>query len=93
MRPTGPRLRSIHSRTTGSAVVQMSSLGSKLRATPSTTTMVFCSRISSGRVRMSNRPVTSNSSVSSRAIEISSAVRLWIGSPMARIACAKFSTE
>ena len=29
MRPTGPRLRSIHSRTTGSAVVQMSSFGSK----------------------------------------------------------------
>ena len=55
--------------------------------------MVFCSSISSGRVRMSNRPVTSNSSVSSLAIEISSAVRLWIGSPMARIACAKPSTE
>ena len=67
----------------------MSSLGSSERATPSTTTMVFCSSSSSGRVRMSNRPVTSNSSVSSFAIEMSSAVRLWIGSPMARIACAK----
>ena len=55
--------------------------------------MVFCSSSSSGRVRMSNSPVTSNSSVSSFAIEMSSAVRLWIGSPMARIACAKFSTE
>ena len=55
--------------------------------------MVFCSNSSSGRVRMSNRPVTSNSSVSSLAIEMSSAVRLWIGSPMARIACAKLSTE
>ena len=41
---------------------------------------------------MSNRPVTSNSSVRSFAIEISSAVREWIGSPMARIACAKSST-
>src|ERR1700731_438219 len=57
MRPMGPRLRSIHSRTTGSAVFQMSSFGSKPRATPSTTTMVFCNRISSGRGRMSNRPV------------------------------------
>ena len=55
--------------------------------------MVFCSSSSSGRVRMSNRPVTSNSSVSSFAIEMSSAARLWIGSPMARIACAKLSTE
>ena len=41
----------------------MSSLGSSERATPSTTTMVFCSSSSSGRVRMSNRPVTSNSSI------------------------------
>src|SRR5216683_3334312 len=70
MRPAGPRLRSIHSRTTGSATFQMSSFGSKLRATPSTTTMVFCSRISSGRVRMSNRPVTSSSSVNSFGIEM-----------------------
>ena len=69
----------------------MSSLGSIERATPSTTTMVFCSSSSSGRVRMSNSPVTSNSSVSSFAIEISSAVRLWIGSPMARIAWANSS--
>ena len=61
MRPTGPRLRVIHSRTTGSDVVHMSSFGSSVRATPSTTTMVFCSSSSSGRVRMSNRPVTSNS--------------------------------
>ena len=52
----------------------MSSFGSSVRATPSTTTMVFCSSSSSGRVRMSNRPVTSNSSVSSFAIEMSSAV-------------------
>ena len=89
MRPTGPRLRVIHSRTTGSAVVHMSSFGSSVRATPSTTTMVFCSSSSSGRVRMSNSAVTSNSRVSSFAIEMSSAGRLWIGSPMARIACAK----
>ena len=92
-RPTGPRLRSIHSRTTGSAVRHMSSRGSSARPTPSTTTMVFCSSSSSGRVRISNRPVTSNSKVSSFAIEMSSAVRLWIGSPIARIACAKLSTE
>ena len=57
--------RSIHSRTTGSAVLHMSSLGSSERATPSTTTMVFCNSSSSGRVRMSNSPVTSNNSVSS----------------------------
>src|ERR1700682_2413068 len=88
MRPTGPRLRSIHSRTTGSATFQMSSFGSKLRATPSTTTMVFCSRISSGRVRMSNRPVTSSSSVNSFAIEISSAVRMWIGSARGGVGAA-----
>ena len=93
IRPAGPRWRSIHSRTTGSDTVHMSSLGSSERATPSTTTMVFCSSSSSGRVRMSNRPVTSNSIISSFAIEISSAARLWIGSPMARIAWAKFSTE
>ena len=55
--------------------------------------MVFCSSNSSGRVFMSNRPVTSNSSVSSFAIEISDAGLLWIGSPIARIACAKLSTE
>ena len=42
-------------RTTGSAVVHMSSLGSSDRATPSTTTMVFCSSSSSGRVRRSGR--------------------------------------
>ena len=63
----------------------MSSFGSSVRATPSTTTMVFCSMTSSVRVAMSNRAVTSNSSVSSCAIEISSARRSWIGSPMARM--------
>src|SRR5689334_12257238 len=91
--PAGPRWRSIHSRTTGSDTVHMSSFGLSERATPSTTTMVFCSSSSSGRVRISNIPVTSNSSIKSFAIEISSAGRLWIGSPMARIAWAKFSTE
>jgi hypothetical protein len=54
----------------------MSSFGSNERATPSTTTMVFCSSRSSGRVRMSNMPVTSNSSMNNFAIEISSATRL-----------------
>jgi len=39
----------------------------------------------SGRVRMSKIAVTSNRSVSNFAIEISSAGRSWIGSPMARI--------
>ena len=91
--PAGPRWRAIHSPTTGSAVLHMSSLGSIERATPSTTTMVFCNSNNSGRVRMSKMPVTSNNSANRRAIEISSAVRLWIGSPMARIAWAKFSTE
>ena len=71
----------------------MLSRGSSLRATPSTTTMVFCSMTSSVRVVMSNSAVISNSSVSSFAIEIWSAVREWIGSPMARIACAKSSTR
>ena len=52
----------------------MSRFWSNERATPSTTTMVFCSINSSGRVFMSNRPVTSNSRVSSFAIEISEAV-------------------
>ena len=71
----------------------MSSSGSSVRATPSTTTIVFCSMTSSVRVRMSKRSVISKRSVSSFAIEISSARRSWIGSPMARIACAKSSTE
>ena len=91
--PAGPRLPSIQVRTTGSAVSHMSSRGSSVRATPSTTTMVFCSITSSTRVRMSNSAVISNSSVSSLAIEIWSAVREWIGSPIARIACAKSSTR
>ena len=93
MRPTGPRFSSIQLRTTGSAVVHMSRRGSSERATPSTTTMVFCSSTSSVRAFMSKRPVISNSSVSSRAMEISSALREWIGSPMARIAWAKSSTR
>ena len=71
----------------------MSSWGSSVRATPSTTTIVFCSMTSSVRVSMSNRAVISNSRVSSLAMEIWSAVRSWIGSPMARMAWAKSSTE
>ena len=70
----------------------MSSFGSRERATPSTTTMVFWSITSSVRVRMSNKAVTSNRRVRRRAIEISSARREWMGSPMARMACAKSST-
>ena len=41
--PAGPSLRSIHPRTTGSAVTHMLRSGLRVRATPSTTTMVFCS--------------------------------------------------
>ena len=48
--PRGPRLPAIQSPTTGSAVFHMLKAGSSVRATPSTTTMVFCSRTSSGRV-------------------------------------------
>ena len=47
--------------------------------------MVFCSITSSTLVVMSNSAVISNSSVSSFAIEIWSAVREWIGSPIARM--------
>ena len=59
-----------------------------MRATPSTTTMVFCSSSSCGWVGMSNWPVTSNSCVSSAAMEMSSAVRSISGSPIARSAWA-----
>ena len=47
-RPVTPRLRLIQSPTTGSAVVHMSNSESSRRATPSTTTMVFCRSTSSG---------------------------------------------
>ncbi len=53
MRPEGPRCLSIHSRTTGSAVSHMLSFGFSVRATPSTTTMVFCIISSCGWVAMS----------------------------------------
>ena len=71
----------------------MSKSGSSERATPSTTTIVFWTRRSSGRVCMSKSSVTSKSSDSSRAIEMSRARWPWIGSPMARSAWAKSSTE
>ena len=67
--------------------------GSSVRATPSTTTIVFCKSTSSTRVSMSNSSVTSNSSVSRRAMEIVSAGWPWIGSPIARIAWAKAATS
>ena len=41
----------------GSAAIHMLSSGSRVRATPSTTTIVFCSSSSSGRVCMSNTSV------------------------------------
>ena len=43
--------------TTGSDTTQISKSGSSARPTPSTTTMVFCSSSSSGRVCMSNSSV------------------------------------
>ena len=93
MRPRGPRFSAIHAPTTGSDVDHMFNCGSSFLATPSTTTIVFWSITSSTRVVMSNNAVMSNSSVSSFAIEIWSAVREWIGSPIARIAWAKSSTR
>ena len=53
--------------------------GLSVRATPSTTTMVFCSSTSSGRVAMSNSSVTSKSRVSSLDMEMVSADWPWIG--------------
>ena len=78
--------------TTGSDAAHMSKSGSSVRATPSTTTIVFCTSSSSGRVCMSKSSVTSKSRVSSWAIEISLACWPWIGSPIARSAWAKSST-
>ena len=63
------------------------------RATPSTVTMVFCSSTSSGRRRMSNRAVISNSWVSTRPMDTSAAAWPKIGSPTARMAWAKASTD
>ena len=71
----------------------MFSSGSRLRPTPSTTTMVFCRSSSSGRVCMSNTSVYWNSWPSSCAMEISLAGRSMIGSPMARKAWANCATE
>ena len=47
MRSRGPRFSAIHAPTTGSDVDHMFSCGSSFRATPSTTTIVFCSITSS----------------------------------------------
>ena len=55
--------------------------GFRLRATPSTTTIVRCSRISSVRVCIPKRSVTSKRCASSRAIEIRVASWPKIGSP------------
>ena len=56
-----PKVCSIQSFTTGSDTTHMFSSGSRLRPTPSTTTMVFCRISSSGRVCMSNTSVYWNS--------------------------------
>ena len=93
MRAGGDSSRVIQRRTTGSAAAQMSCSGSMRRATPSTVTMVFCSRTSSGRRRMSNRAVISNSWPRMRPIDTALAFWPKIGSPTARIAWAKASTE
>ena len=69
----------------------MSKSGSRLRATPSTTTIVFCSSTSCGCICMSKRRVVSNNCCSSFAIDTSRTVRPKIGSPMARRACANVS--
>ncbi|MCY1239198.1 hypothetical protein D9M72_519790 [compost metagenome] len=89
----GPRLSRIHLPTTGSEAFHMLKRGLSVRATPSTTTMVFCSITSSGRVCMSKSSVTSKSSVKSFAIEMVSAGWPWIGSPIARIAWAKLAAS
>ena len=78
--------RRIQLPTTGSEVFHMLKAGSSVRATPSTTTMVFCSSTSSGRVSISNSSVTSNSSVSSWPWKWSrpagrGSARRWRGSP------------
>ena len=57
----GPELPLDPFRTTGSDVVHMLRSGLRVRATPSTTTMVFCSSSNCGCVCMSNWPVTSKS--------------------------------
>ena len=91
-RASGPICSIIQRSTTGRAASQMSKSGSRPRATPSTTTMVFCSSTSCGWACMSKRRVVSNNCSSSRAIETSRALRPKIGSPMARNAWAKVST-
>ena len=70
-RASGPRLSDTQRSATGRAASQMSKSGSRPRATPSTTTMVFCSSTSCGWACMSKRRVVSNNCPSSRAIETS----------------------
>ena len=79
--------------TTGRDVSHMFIAGFRLRPTPSTTTMVRCSRISSVRVSIPKRSVTSNRCASSRAIEIRVASWPKIGSPTERSAWAKASVS
>ncbi|OIQ64917.1 hypothetical protein GALL_535300 [mine drainage metagenome] len=62
------------------------------RATPSTVIMVFCSSTSSGRSRISNRAVISNSWISTRLIGTWLAGRPNTASPTARRAWAKPAT-
>ena len=91
--PTGPRWRSIHSRTTGSAVFHMSSFGSSVRADAfdhhhgllqqqqfrARAHVEQAGHLEQQRQQLRHRDVFGR--------------RPWIGSPMARIACAKLSTE
>ena len=87
------RERRTQSPTIGSEMVQISSSGSSARATPSTSTMDFWRRISSGRVCISNSSVVANSCPKTFAIEISETRRPCCGSPMARSASAKSSMD
>ena len=52
--PSGPKLRRTQAPTTGSDAFQILCPGSMPRATPSTWTMVFWRRTSSGRIAMPN---------------------------------------
>src|SRR5437588_774436 len=55
---SGPRLSRAHSSTSGRARLQMLTVGSSRRPTPSISTIVFCSSNSCGCVSMSNCSVT-----------------------------------
>jgi len=91
MRPTGPRLSSIHSRTTGSAIFQMSSFGSKRARRPRPPPgLLQQDQLRAGpHVEQAGDLEQQTSAASpSRFLRRSVVNR----SPIARMACAKFST-